>query len=439
MQNKQTGVAKRNRKHGGQVLRDIALKKIFGILIEKLARLDIVYEKKLAINDPANITFINECKNNLQEIKKDLCFAIESKNDIEKALGIYKSCMAKFLERHSLLAHLPANVIASETYIYLSEILKTKATFKEFDSRIVMLTQDFLTRNTHKYTSNLPFVSDLEKRPVALYMPILQSTNPLYWPILVKNAFSNVEALRANTKKNFEELIGCKDEIPEETRRIAEKLTFSLMSDLFSLKLLGPAYYYLFAEMGVFRSIAETRIRFWPTLAIREELLYNELVKMNLDKKAGKTHKWFLALSELSDELHTTLGFKVGLEELGEEFEELVARINREINNIYNEQALFNENDLNISICSMEKLKYGILIPSSKIEGEQKVCPNTPQQIINAGWIYREEVGEEILNIIIETNSTDYKPFIEDIKKLDGLLANSIEKSRITGMLLDED
>ncbi len=420
-------------------MRNIAFRKIFGILIEKLARLDIVYENKLKIEDRENAAFISNCRQNLQKIKQELNTAITNSDNTEKALATYRDCMAKFLEMHSLLAHLPANVIASETYIFLAEVLNTKPNFKEFDSRIVMLTQDFLTRNTHKYTANLPFASDLEKKPLALYVPVLQSSNPLYWPILVKNAFANAESLRAVTKKHFDELIGNKKDIPEEKRKIAEKLTFSLMSDLFSLRLLGPAYYCLFAELGVFRSIAEAKIRYLPTLAIREELLYSELTRLNLNKKAENTHKWFVALSGLSDELHTTLGFKAGLDGLKEDFSALVGHINAEIKNIIDDSNLFREEDLNIGLEAVEKLKYGILIASSRKDGEAGEKPNTPQQIINAGWAYHEAVGDEILDIIIKSNTLDYTPLVENIKKSDSLLANSIEKSRLIDILLDED
>lgn len=416
-----------------------ALRKIFNILIEKLARLDIIYESKLVIEDEANIKFINTCRETLRVVKDELASAIEKQDHLEKSLLIYKQCMDKFLEMHSLLAHFPANVIASETYIFLSEVLKTRSSFNDFDSRIVMLTQDFLTRNTHKFTSNLPFASDLEKKPLALYIPMLQSANPLYWPILVKNAYANADNIRIITKKHFNDLIGSKTEFPEEQRKIAEKLTYSLMSDLFSLRILGPAYYYLFAELGVFRSIAETKSRLWPTLAVREELLYGELVRLNLADKARDTHSWFVELSELSDDLHTTLGFKVGLDRMREQFNTLVQKLNNEIENVVDEKILFTENDFAVSKAAVEKLKYGILIASSQKDDNSGEIPNTPQQIINAGWLYREERGDKIANLIMQNNKTDYSPYIEDIKKLDSLLISSIEKSRLIDIFLDED
>ncbi len=449
-------------------MNNITLRKIFTMLVEKLARLENFYNKNVESQDKVNVKFINTCQQSLKEIKQDL-FAVyplliktyESKpisqTETEKSLTVFKNCLDKFLELHSLSAHLPSNTIVSETYIFLSEVLKTKSSFKEFDSRIVLLTQDFLTRNTHKCCTNLPYISDMEKVPLALYLPVVQSSNPLYWPLLSKNAYSNVDGLIAKAKSYYDELIGKQVQMPEEKRKIVEKLAFQLTSDLFSLKLLGPAHYFLFTEMGVFRSIAETKIRYLPTLAIREQILFNELKNINLSNIIESIHERFKTISKLSNEMHSALGFKVDISDIKDNLNEFVNKIILEAENIIPEKNFFNCDDLCVSFVGFEKLKKGMLIASSTREELEKIkdsynlteytdkitnikeISNTPQQIINAGWIYNEFMGDDIMHKILQNKNLDYSPFIEHIKNLDNLLINSVEKSRINGMLLNED
>ena len=440
---------------------NIALRKIFTMLVEKLARLENFYESKAKPQNNENTNFLNSCEKKLKEIKQELSTVYPvitktfenqpiSSEETENFLTVYKECLDKFLELHSLSAHLPLNAVASETYIFLSEVLKMKKSFHELDSRIVLLTQDFLTRNTHKCLTNLPFVSDIEKKPVALYIPIIENSNPLYWPLLVKNIFGNIEKLKTITKNHYEELIGQKIKNDKERRKVTEKLAFQLTYDLFSLKLLGPAYYYLFTELGVFRSIAETKIRYLPTLAVREKILFDRLKDLNLADKVKDTHNWFTTLSSLSDEMHFTLGFKTDVSDLKEELNTLIEKIDEETDNVIAQENTFKCTDFCISLAGVEKLKKGALITSSTIEEineskkpcqnhiceldnieKHKELPNTAQQVINAGWIYSEYINDEILCKVIENKDLDYTPFIEHLKNKDKLLLSSVEKSRI--------
>ncbi len=457
---------------GGLQLSNIALRKIFAMLVEKLARLEIFLEDKKETYDRPNLKFVISCEESLKEIKQDLLTIypvlaktfegkVVSAEETQKALEVYKKCLDKFLELHSLSSHLPLNPIASETYIFLSDVLKIKKTFKEFDSRIVLLTQDFLTRNTHQCYTNLPFVSDIEKKPMALYLPIIENSNPLYWPILVKNIFGNIDSLKASAKKHYEELIGQKASLGQEKRKILEKIALQLTYDIYSMKLLGPAYYYLFVEAGVFRSIAETRIRYQPTLAAREQILFSELERQNFAAIAESTHKWFITLSELSDEMHSTLGFKVDFSDVQPAMDEIVARLTREAESVIPEKYLFKCSDFCVSLAGFERLKKGILVASSTIEElnkSKKQCkealcevnftekteklqelPNTPQQIINAGWIYSEYVYDDLLREVLKSPQLDYTPFIKHIKNNDTLLLNSVEKSRIFEILMKKE
>lgn len=451
---------------------NIALRKIFTILVEKLARLEVFFESKKEIQDKANINFLTSCEENLKEIKKELSsvFPIIKKtydgynltaDETKASLEIYKSCLHKFLELHSLSSHLPLNAIASETYIFLSDVLKIKQTFSEFNSRIVLLTQDFLTRNTHKCYTNLPFVSDIEKKPMALYLPLIENSNPLYWPLLVKNIFGNISSLKATTKKHYEEIIGQNKQLDQEKAKIAEKIALQMTYDIYSMKMLGPAYYYLFVEVGVFRSIAESKIRYLPTLAIREQILFDELAKQNFAYKAETTHNWFATLAELSDEMHTALGFKADISEIKPSLIQLAARLNKEAEEVIPEKVLFQCDDFCVSLAGFERLKNGILVASSTLEEiseSKKFCketkcqssiaekaekvkemPNSPQQIINAGWIYNEFASDDIIKKTIENNDLDYAPFKEHIKNTDALLLNSVEKSRIFEILMRKE
>lgn len=442
------------------------------MLVEKLARLEIFIESKKELQDKSNLKFVNSCIEHLAEIKQELHaaypilektfegFAI-SPEETQKTIEIYKKCLDKFLELHSLSSHLPQNPIASETYIFLSDVLKIKKTFKEFDSRIILLTQDFLTRNTHKCHTNLPFISDIEKKPMALYLPIIENANPLYWPLLVKNIFGNLTSLKVSAKKHYDELIAQKVQTDEERRKITEKIALQLTYDIFSMKMLGPAYYYLFVEVGVLRSIAESKVRYLPSLAIREQLLYNELVKQNFAAKIEPTHAWFQTLSQLSDEMHSTLGFKVNITDITPGLEELVNRLQKEAEEIIPEKYLFKCSDFCISLAGYERLKKGILVASSTLEEineSKKHCretlceskmiekaeklkeiPNTPQQIINSGWIYSESLNDDIMQEILKNKEPDFSPFIDQIKKTDSLLLNSVEKSRIFEILMKKE
>ncbi len=451
---------------------NVALRKIFTMLVEKLARLEIFFESKKDIKDRANVNFLSTCEESLREIKQDLqkiypilvktykAEPISARESVE-AIDAYKKNLHKFLELHSLSSHLPLNPIASETFIFLSDVLKIKRTFTEFDSRIVLLTQDFLTRNTHKCHTNMPFVSDMEKKPMALYLPIIENTNPLYWPLLVKNIFGNITSLRVAAKNHYEDLIARKVAMDEERKKITEKIVMQLAYDIYSLKMLGPAYYYLFVEAGVFRSIAESKYRHQPTLAIRENILFNLLERQNFASNAERTHKWFITLSQLSDELYSTLGFKFEISDIEEGLEELANRLQKEAEDIIPEKYLFKCSDFCIVLSGYERLKKSILVASSTVEEineSKKQCkeesceydlqkkaeklkeiPNTPSQIINAGWVYSESLSDGIMMEILKNNNLDYTPFIKHIKNTDNLLLNSVEKSRIFEILMKKE
>ncbi len=451
---------------------NIALRKIFTMLMEKLARLEIFFESKKEVQDRANVNFLNTCEENLKQTKQELLAIYPvliktfegytvSSQETKEALEVYEKCLENFLELHSLSSHLPLNAIASETFIFLSDVLKIKKTFTEFDSRIVLSTQDFLTRNIHKCYTNLPFISDIEKKPMALYLPLIENSNPLYWPLLVKNIFGNLTSLRVAAKNHHEKLIGSKAQMSEEKRKITEKLALQLTYDIYSMKMLGPAYYYLFVEVGVFRSIAESKNRYLPTLAIREQILFNLLTEQNFSAKAEPTHEWFLTLAQLSDEMHSTLGFKVDISDIEPGLAELVNLLQKEAEEIIPEKYLFKCSDFCVSLAGFERLKKGILIASSTVEEineSKKYCketlceagiaekaeklkeiPNTPQQIINSGWIYNESLSDDIMRETLENKNPDYKPFIEHIKNTDGLLLNSVEKSRIFEILMKKE
>ncbi|MFH0703325.1 MAG: hypothetical protein V2B14_07325 [bacterium] len=451
-------------------MKNFAFLKIFLIFMEKIARLETFYEEKILTENNTNVELLKPCKISLNKIKAEIlsnrqilldCYEnkLLSKDKVDKALLSLGKCVSGFLKLHSLLIHLSSNSVIPETFIFLEETLKKQEKLSDINLKIVLLTQDFLTRNAHKDFSSLPFLSEHEKMPTAMYLPILENTNPLYWVLLVKNVFLNLDKLKVDSKTIISNLI--EDKFNEEQQKIVKKLVGGLISDLFTIRLFGPAYFYLMIEMGILRSIAESDKRYLPTLAIREELIYNELIKLNLADKVENTHRWFNDLAGLSNQLHANLGFQIDLPDLKVFLSNLVDKLNEEVNKILDESVVFKTNDFQKSLVAYERLKDDILISSSYMfelneikTSYEKACnqtngalniydylnklkeiPNTPQQIVNAGWIYKENTIDKAFLEFLSGN-VEFDFIGSYVKKLDDILIKSIETSRIHCVLL---
>lgn len=457
-------------------MKNFALRKIFLILIEKIARLELLYEEKILADKKINIEFLRSCQKILGRIKVEILNNKEilldsykkealSQDKIEKAFLSLEKCVAGFLELHSLLSYLPSNNIIPEVQIFLTETLGIQRNLPGIASRVILLTPDFLTRNIHKNFSDLLFASESENDPIALYLPVMDNTDPLYWSILIKKVFSNIHKLKSDLNKIIDNLIRDENSISWEQKAVLEKIAYELISDLFSIKLLGPAYYYLMLELGVFRSIAEAEHRYMPTLATREKILYQQLKKLNLANEIENTHNWFTNLSELSSKLKDILGFNVDLPDSENFLENLVSNLLQEVNRILDESDLFLQNDFHRSLTATERLLDGIMISSSYIYNldeieknykksydessfniyeylnKLKEIPNTPQQIINAGWIYKEKTIDKVFQELLTSNNShaNFGLIGNYMRELDNILIKSIETLTIHKILLNEE
>lgn len=399
-----------------------AFRKIFLILVEKIARLETIYEEKINADNGTNIKFLNCCRQSLAEIKGDLLknrqvlmksYGDEtlSLNEINQALYSIDSVLIGFLDLHSLLGYLPSNQVMPETFIFLDKTIKTQEKLSVIDERIVLLAPGYLARNTR---SCLSFFLEFEKY-LDLYIPIMESSNPLYWVLLIKNVFTNLDKLNINIEEKINKFIS--SEANTKNINMLQKLAFELVSDLFAIKTVGPAYFYFMIEQGVFRSIAESGNRFLPTLAIREKLIYNELKKLGLAENLENTHKWFISIAELSDNLSNTLGFKTELYGKDTFLNDLVDKLDGEINSILSEESLFNYSDLNNSTDLFEQL-----------DKEVAGSVYTPQQVINAGWIYKENSSDKIFKDLLNDNSSDFSTLALQLNKLNNTLINILKQ-----------
>jgi len=457
-------------------VKNFALRKVFLILTEKIARLENLYNSKLADERIFGNDFITSCQRSLDKLKAEILqnklILLESYSEktledakIQKVLSSLEKCITGFLELHSLLSYLPSNYVIPETGIFLNNVLKNHHNLCGIKSNI-LLSPDFLTRDTHKDLFELIFPCEIASNTLTLYLPIMESSDPLYWVILSKKIFAHTDKIRINPKLIADRLFEERN-INLEDRALLEKLAYELTSDLFTVKLFGPAYYYLMLELGTFRSIAESKKRHNPTLAIREELIYNELKKVSMADELAQAHEWFAELSRLSEKLHSILGFEFKRDNLLPLFNELMIALDREVSEKLEKSALFNEKDYKKSLQAYDRLNNDVLISSSYIHDidnirndYEKACkepeesfniyehlnkfkedPNTPQQIVNAGWMYKDNTTDKVF---FDFLSNDYGPanlglFPSYTTKLDNNLVKSIETLVIHKVLLNED
>lgn len=434
---------------------NLAFRKIFAILVEKLIRLEAFYEEKMALEPDLSPDFFDSCRKSIEKIKEEM---LNAKNELAGLSGekssnsdrskLFLSSLNKIarqiLDSGRMLSYLPSNQALPETLIFLDEALQ-KQIFLKNDSKIIFLVQDFLMKQEFK---------GFEK--VAVFRaPVLESQNPLYWPLLLKDAFLNSEKF-ADVSALVGDFIE-KQQLSKDETDFAKNIANELILDLFSVRLLGPAYFWSMIEFEIFKNIAEPEKETSLSLMARAELLKKELVRIELIGELNKFGESFAKLFNASE----------NSEKLMEVLNQAFSVIGAELDKFIDKSGLFSKHDFEKSLISSERLAEGVLIASSptceldKIREEYekiydqsgessisvydflnklKETANTPQQILNAGWIYKKSLfGKIFFEELDFNNDIDFDDFGARIKQLDTLLIKSAETSSIHKVLLNEE
>ena len=402
---------------------NFALRKIFQILTEKVARLEILYYEKLIEGGP-NHEFFMACQKTLDNIKAEILSNKElllqsyhyplGEEHLGRSLFSVKKSIVGFLQLHTLLGYLPQNNVLPESFTFLDKSLNGNNKILETKSRYIFLTRDYLyeTQNFHDLVFNSEFANDL-----GLCIPRVENVNPLYWVLLVKNAFLNiVEKMDLQTIVN--EIIGDRN-LTSERRYLLQILGQKLVLDVFALRLFGPAYFYMMVEHGVFKRIAESEKIYLSTLAVREELMYEQLVKYNMADQANATHGWFTHSGKLAEPLYTAFGFREDYSDIKDLLNSLIERLNTEVVNKLGESALFIQADLDNSLTANHKLHH-----NEDITG----ILHNPKQIANAGWIYKETRLDKLFLEFLESENNDFSIIGNSFRNLDNTIITAISE-----------
>lgn len=424
-------------------MRKFALRKLFTILAEKIARMDNHLEKK---HLEKYSEFILLCQNSLSEIKteflknKDLLIASYTEEDIPSdmlidALLSLKKCTKGFLDLHSLLNHLPGHEISPETFVFLDETLKA-----HIKHHIVLTNHDYTLYNT-KAADN-PFFSKI-KNTYPLFVPTIDNTNPLMWSITFKNIFKN-SSLEEKIEKILDE-----SNISQEEVDSFKKLAHELACDIFGARIMGPSYLAMISEYEAFLA-CQNPLRYSDFL-IKEKIIIENIFRNELTEN---THAFTEELKSVYSENRkypeNVLNKIAGL-------------ISQELDLLINKSFNFSNSDMIKCLSAAKRLDQQVFISadyvydldetrkyyedvikkSNKYDVYQhlnqlKEIPNTSKQIINAGWIYKNKSIDQAFIEMLHSDD-EFGAMETYQQKLDDLLIKSIEISNIHKVLLSED
>lgn len=420
------------------------LKLLIFEVVEKIARTELLLQELAADSEAISPALVQSLQQKLDVLKTHVLeervyinqlFADKTtpeRNALEKlnqiVYGPYQtlSRLSQFLN-----SYLQGNVLP-ETYVFLQDALSEKFSRQQQQQTVIF-------QNEGDVSQEAPFLLD---NVLIESVSILNKNNPLGWVGLVQRFVedlyqqSSVAETLAFSKKG---------------KTLDEKLLKPLATHLMALRLIGPAFY----SASVIQALLNQDAFFLYTL---EPALFYGINHLNFSDKN------LLILHEATEKSREVL-FPADKGSVKSIDTETLAVVLRQVEKLIPEKAAFTETQFHRSAQLQERLAQGILLSSSRLHRLEDVhealtlkvsepqdpradvpiydilnmvaeVPNTPLEIVNAGWSHKlERASVWLYTAFNGTEEDGFERLLSLLNNQDQLLLKSIETSEIHRVL----
>ncbi len=417
--------------------------------LEEPANLLKKYHKS-KINDNTSVTFIRKCLN------------------ISIAVRIF---------HEEFFSYLPILKTRSETYIFLKNLLQQIIQIKTEPAIVLTDIYNYEERNITQSLKEKNIIKDGKiAEQIIIGLPKTEKDNPLMWTILVHEIGHDLAEnyLNISSRVIKEGIIDKKIDYSHQT--ILKNWAKEIISDILSIRVIGPSYLYSFIFYNLLISDLDAFSNTHPSPNCRIEIMLSALEQEKFELKQVKSlyyiirqrqkkSKSFISVADSCSECGAKIDPISEIEEIKKEFYQLVSlsiKIIDEIkikeytpDNLVNCEKLVDNLNNSIPISSSRKMNNKKLNDSLKIFTAQRFFgllddknkniyslleqfeekPNSISDIINAGWLhkinnsYSEFIklffeNDEIGNHTFDEKYENYKKFLN---QNDELLLKSFE------------
>lgn len=419
------------------------LKLLIFEMVEKIARFESLVDTLGQSSDTVSSALIASLKNRLNQLKSDILsekvflgLLFSEKAGKEKEFGeklnqVFFAPYQELCRLSRLLNTTCQGTVIAETYLFLQDVLADDFS-QERAKQVVLFHPEGET----------PCFDECRLEQVILEpISLLHRNNPLGWVGLV-NGFVN------NLYDNCSTLESLRLQLNGPLS--LEKNLRPLVTHGLALRLMGPAYYYY----AVIEALLRSDDFFLSHL---EPSLFYGLNHLNFTDKSlvimhEATEKYMASRIPESTETAWT--------------QDQVGEVLRTIEKVIPDRVAFSEKNFQRSLQLQERLGQEILLSGYNLYPAEEVCdtlvakqnaprmsgesfpiyemlgmvtetPNTPREIINAGWVHKMERGPVWLyNTVNSSGLEGFDRLMELVGRQDHLLIKSIETSEVHRVLL---
>ncbi len=438
--------------------------------IEKIIRMEAFLDDVMGHASEDDVNIIKYYQNIIELIKKDLIDPAEELKlhhgkDITREIltPCVNKCLAVFLrirKLHILLGYVPSIQARTEIYTFAKSLLKELPSIKDKKLELSIVLSDIYNYeeiNIGKTLNEAGVVGQaIPEDLVILELPKVEKDNPLMWAILVHE----IGHMLDNNYLKVTEQIFIDINLPSNQLRVLKNWTKEIVSDMISLRIMGPSYLMSFMFFNLLLGDLETYSTTHPSAKYRILLMesklkdyefgteeVNDILKLvddiqtfeyNLDTDYCPecATKLKQNVSKNSIKKFDTLGAKVitKIEEINlNQFTSDNNRHSELLSNYFKDRIPINssrklDDDELRKLCkSFKKDRDNIYDLLKRFEEK----PNLISEIINAGWIHKTKYAFPVFIKLFFENDGDfdkkYKAYRKFLSQNDNLLLKSIE------------
>jgi hypothetical protein len=426
------------------------LKLLIFEVVEKVARMEGLLHDLEQGADTAPSAFVHSLRGKLKHIKESilaekaflsLLFAektAKEKEFAEKLALVLEGPYQQLCDLSKLLAYYTPGTVIPETHLFLKDVMP-----KDFDSsearQVVLFHPEGEAVSPNTYA-----LENVLLEPLSL----LHKHNPLGWVGLAQGYLNQLYETTSTLESLRVQMRG-----PQSKEAVLRPLITHAMA----LRLMGPAYYYYSVIEALLRQDRDFLVSLEPALFIglnhfnftdKSLVILHEAIEKFVETTAPEPSEEGNPVSVLTFEEDQVGAVLRAVEKVipdkhaftEKHFQrslQLQERLGRDV--LLSSMTMYTPEDVYESLTSQqnEPRLSGEPFPIYDMLGMVTETPNTPREIINAGWVHKMERGPVWLyNTLNSTKLEGFERLTELVSSQDHLLIKSIETSEVHRVLL---
>lgn len=438
--------------------------------VDKIIRMEAFLDDVMGYASEDDINIIKYYQSIIKLIKIDLIDPAEElklhhgkDTTREILIPCVNKCLRVFLrikKLHILLGYVPSIQARTEIYTFAKSLLKEIPSIKDKKLELSIVLSDIYNYeeiNIGKTLNEAGVVGQtIPEDRVILELPKLEKDNPLMWAILVHE----IGHMLDNNYLKVTEQIFTDINLPSKQLRVLKNWTKEIVSDMISLRIMGPSYLMSFMFFNLLLGDVETYSTTHPSAKYRISLMesklkdyefgtedINDILKLVEEIQTFEYNLDTNYCPECGNELKQNIPKK-----LTKKFNTIVDKVINKIDDINLNQFTTENNHRSEILSSFFKDRIPISSSRKVDDGElRKLCksfkknqdniydllkrfeekPNLISEIINAGWIHKTKYAFPVFVKLFFENDDDFDKKYEAYRKFlnqnDNLLLKSIE------------